>query len=48
MSDAPRLWSLGMTVPAADGLVLRGTLSYPSDADGRRVPLAVLAHPSAS
>jgi dienelactone hydrolase len=44
MSDAPRLWSLGMTVPAADGLVLRGTLSYPSDADGRRVPLAVLAH----
>ena len=35
---------LEMSVPAADGLVLKGTLTYP-DGPARRVfPLAVLAH----
>lgn len=33
-----------MTLPASDGLILRGTLTYPKGAAGRRSPLAVLAH----
>lgn len=33
-----------MSVPAADGLVLRGTLSYPAARPGTSFPLAVLAH----
>lgn len=33
-----------MSVPAVDGLVLRGTLTYPGTDMGARFPLAVLAH----
>ena len=40
MSLAP----LEMSVPAGDGLVLKGTLSYPTGAAGQGFPLAVLAH----
>ena len=40
MSLAP----LEMSVPAGDGLVLKGTLSYPPGAAGQGFPLAVLAH----
>jgi pimeloyl-ACP methyl ester carboxylesterase len=35
---------LEMSVPASDGLVLKGTLSYPPGASGQGFPLAVLAH----
>jgi pimeloyl-ACP methyl ester carboxylesterase len=35
---------LEMSVAAADGLVLRGTLSYPEQYSGTAFPLAVLAH----
>jgi pimeloyl-ACP methyl ester carboxylesterase len=35
---------LEMSVPAGDGLVLKGTLSYPPGAAGQGFPLAVLAH----
>ena len=40
MSLAP----LHMSVPASDGLILKGTLTYPAGAAGRSYPLAVLAH----
>ncbi len=40
MSLAP----LGMSVSASDGLILKGTLTYPPGATGRTYPLAVLAH----
>jgi hypothetical protein len=33
-----------MSVPASDGLILKGTLTYPAGAAGRSYPLAVLAH----
>src|SRR6185295_19814911 len=33
-----------MSVPAVDGLVLKGTLSYPKKPAGAAFPLAVLAH----
>lgn len=33
-----------MTVPASDGLILRGTLTYPPARTGAPFPLAVLAH----
>jgi dienelactone hydrolase len=33
-----------MSVPASDGLILKGTLTYPPGATGRDYPLAVLAH----
>ena len=33
-----------MSVPAADGLILKGVLTYPPEATGRDYPLAVLAH----
>ena len=33
-----------MSLPATDGLVLRGTLTYPATKLGGRYPLAVLAH----
>jgi dienelactone hydrolase len=33
-----------MSVPAGDGLVLMGTLTYPAGPGGTRFPLAVLAH----
>ena len=35
---------LDMSVPAADGLVLKGTLTYPTGKPGTVYPLAVLAH----
>jgi dienelactone hydrolase len=35
---------LEMSVPAADGLVLKGTLTYPAGRPGAVFPLAVLAH----
>jgi len=35
---------LEMSVPAADGLVLKGTLTYPAGRPGAIFPLAVLAH----
>ena len=35
---------LEMSVPAADGLVLKGTLTYPTGRPGATFPLAVLAH----
>lgn len=40
----PYLAPLTMSVPAVDGLVLRGTLIYPGTDMGTRYPLAVLAH----
>jgi hypothetical protein len=33
-----------MSVPASDGLILKGVLTYPPEATGRDYPLAVLAH----
>jgi dienelactone hydrolase len=35
---------LGMSVPAGDGLILKGTLTYPDNYAGAGFPLAVLAH----
>jgi dienelactone hydrolase len=35
---------LDMSVPAVDGLVLKGTLTYPTGRPGSVYPLAVLAH----
>ncbi|HKP50493.1 MAG TPA: alpha/beta fold hydrolase [Gemmatimonadales bacterium] len=35
---------LEMSVPAGDGLVLKGTLTYPDEYAGAAFPLAVLAH----
>ncbi len=35
---------LRMSVPASDGLILKGVLTYPQGATGRSYPLAVLAH----
>jgi dienelactone hydrolase len=35
---------LQMSVPASDGLILKGVLTYPAGEAGRRHPLAVLAH----
>ena len=35
---------LEMSVPAADGLILKGTLTYPTGRPGEPLPLAVLAH----
>jgi hypothetical protein len=33
-----------MSVPASDGLILKGALTYPPGAMGGNYPLAVLAH----
>lgn len=44
MPPLPSLAPLTMSVPAADGLVLRGTLSYPADPAAGPFPLAILAH----
>jgi len=35
---------LRMSVPASDGLILKGALNYPPGATGGSYPLAVLAH----
>jgi len=39
-----RLARLEMSVPAGDGLILKGTLTYPEGNPGSVFPLAVLAH----
>lgn len=44
MARYPALSPLTMSVPAADGLVLRGHLVYPHGKTGARYPLSVLAH----
>lgn len=41
---APPLAPLEMSVPSADGIVLKGILEYPDDAPTAGFPLAVLAH----
>lgn len=38
------LTPLQMSVPASDGLILKGTPTYPPGATDRSHPLAVLAH----
>lgn len=44
MSLPPPLGSLEMTVEAGDGLILKGSQTYPDLTDGGDYPLAVLAH----
>jgi dienelactone hydrolase len=44
MSRYPALAPLHLAIPATDGLILRGTLTYPHGQIGSRYPLAVLAH----
>jgi len=44
MPRSSRPVSLRPSIPAADGLVLRGELTYPHARSGARHPLAVLAH----
>ena len=39
-----KLASIEMSVPAGDGLILKGTLTYPEGRPGGTSPLAVLAH----
>jgi dipeptidyl aminopeptidase/acylaminoacyl peptidase len=38
------LTPLRISVPASDGLILKGALTYPTGAMGGSYPLAVLAH----
>ena len=44
MTILPYLSPLSMVLSANDGLILRGSLDYPSTNVGSRYPLAVLAH----
>ena len=44
MTRYPALAPLHPAIPAADGLILRGNLTYPHGRVGSRYPLAVLAH----
>ena len=44
MPRYPALSPLNPSVPAADGVILRGTLTYPHGNVGTQYPLAVLAH----
>jgi pimeloyl-ACP methyl ester carboxylesterase len=44
MTRYPALSPLHPSIPAADGVILRGTLTYPHGNVGTRYPLAVLAH----
>jgi dienelactone hydrolase len=44
MTRYPALAPLHFAIPAVDGLILRGTLTYPHGNTGTRYPLAVLAH----
>ena len=44
MTRYPALAPLHPSIPAGDGLILRGTLTYPHGNTGTRYPLAVLAH----
>src|SRR4026208_1855184 len=45
MTRYPALSPLHPSIPAADGVILRGLLTYPHGNTGTRYPLAVLAHP---
>ena len=44
MTRYPALAPLHPAIPTADGLILRGTLTYPHGQVGTKYPLAVLAH----
>jgi dienelactone hydrolase len=44
MTRYPALSPLHPSIPAADGVILRGLLTYPHGNTGTRYPLAVLAH----
>ena len=44
MTRYPSLAPLHAAIPAADGLVLRGSLTYPHGEIGSQYPLAILAH----
>ena len=44
MSRYPALAPLHPSIPAEDGVILRGTLTYPHGNTGSKYPLAVLAH----
>jgi pimeloyl-ACP methyl ester carboxylesterase len=44
MTRYPALAPLHPTIPDSDGLILRGTLTYPHGNVGMKYPLAVLAH----
>lgn len=44
MSRYPALSPLNFAIPATDGLILRGTLTYPHGHVGTKYPLAVMAH----
>jgi dienelactone hydrolase len=44
MTRYPALAPLHPAIPATDGVILRGTLTYPHGNTGTRYPLAVLAH----
>ena len=44
MTRYPALSPLHPAIPASDGLILRGTLTYPHGQVGTKYPLAVLAH----
>ena len=44
MTRYPALSPLHPAIPATDGVILRGTLTYPHGNVGTRYPLAVLAH----
>ena len=44
MTRYPALSPLHPSIPATDGVILRGTLTYPHGNTGTRYPLAVLAH----
>ena len=44
MTRYPALSPLHPAIPATDGLILRGTLTYPHGQVGSRYPLAVLVH----
>src|SRR5918994_12002 len=44
MTRYPALSPLHPSIPATDGVILRGTLTYPHGQIGTKYPLAVLAH----
>lgn len=44
MTRYPALSPLHFAIPATDGVILRGTLTYPHGNTGTKYPLAVLAH----
>lgn len=44
MTRYPALAPLHFAIPAVDGVILRGTLTYPHGRTGSKYPLAVMAH----